>query len=138
VQLPSILGDNMVLQRNTNAAIWGWDTPHTQVEVTFRGKSYTTKAGSNGQWLTRVVSGAAGTGFPLSIKGTSTVALQNVAVGEVWIAGGQSNMWWHVSQQQKCCRRSQKRRSSGDSRVGRDAFFARAGRFPRGRRHNER
>jgi sialate O-acetylesterase len=35
--------------------------------------------------------------FPLTIKGSSTVALQNVAVGEVWVAGGQSNMWWHVS-----------------------------------------
>jgi sialate O-acetylesterase len=97
VQLPSVIGDNMVLQRNSQVAIWGWDTPNTNITVTFRGREYSTKAGTDGKWTTRVASGAAGTAFPLTIKGSSTVALKNIAVGEVWIAGGQSNMWWHVS-----------------------------------------
>lgn len=97
VQLPSILGDNMVLQRDTNAAIWGWDVPDTSVEVSFRGRKYLAKAAADGKWMTHVATGAAGVAFPLAIKGSSAVALQNVAVGEVWVAGGQSNMWWHVS-----------------------------------------
>jgi sialate O-acetylesterase len=97
VQLPSILADNMVLQRDTNAAVWGWDAPGTSVTVSFRGKQYVAVAGADGKWMTRVASGAAGTAFPLTIKGTNTIDLKNVAVGEVWIAGGQSNMWWHVS-----------------------------------------
>ncbi|HEX8551027.1 MAG TPA: sialate O-acetylesterase [Abditibacteriaceae bacterium] len=97
VELPSVIGDNMVLQRETSAAIWGWDTPESNVTVSFRGREYSAKAGADGKWLTRVASGLAGSEFSLTIKGSTTVALKNIAVGEVWIAGGQSNMWWHVS-----------------------------------------
>lgn len=97
VELPSIINDNMVLQRETDAAIWGWDAPNTKVSILFRGKQYVAVADGDGRWTTRVASGAAGTSFPLTIKGSSSVTLKNVAVGEVWIAGGQSNMWWHVS-----------------------------------------
>lgn len=97
VELPSIINDNMVLQRETDAAIWGWDAPNTKVSILFRGKQYVAVVDGDGRWTTRVASGAAGTSFPLTIKGSSSVTLKNVAVGEVWIAGGQSNMWWHVS-----------------------------------------
>ena len=36
----------------------------------------------------------AGTGFALTVKGKNTVEFKNVAVGEVWICSGQSNMQW--------------------------------------------
>ena len=36
----------------------------------------------------------AGTGLPLTVKGKNTVEFKNVAVGEVWICSGQSNMQW--------------------------------------------
>lgn len=87
----------MVLQRGCEAPIWGWDTPGTSVTVTFRDSKKTAAAGSDGQWMVRIPTGAAGGPFVLRIKGTSEVELQNVLVGEVWVAGGQSNMWWHLS-----------------------------------------
>ena len=34
VKLPHILGDNMILQQNTEASLWGWAKPGTTVEVT--------------------------------------------------------------------------------------------------------
>jgi sialate O-acetylesterase len=96
VELPSIIGDNMVLQHGTEAAVWGWDEPGTTVTVTFRGSEVTTRAGDDGKWLTRVTTGEAGGPFELRISGTDERKLSNVMVGEVWVAGGQSNMWWFV------------------------------------------
>ncbi len=97
VQLPSVIADNMVLQRETDAVIWGYDAPHTAVEVRFRDKAYLAKTDKDGRFQTRVATGAAGVNFSLVVAGSNSVTLRNVAVGEVWIAGGQSNMWWHVS-----------------------------------------
>jgi len=97
VELPSVIGDNMVLQRQTEAAVWGWDEPGTQVSVTFRGRTVGATAGEDGRWTARVPTGDAGESFELTVKGSSDVTLRNVAVGEVWVAGGQSNMWWAVS-----------------------------------------
>ncbi|MFO7956193.1 MAG: sialate O-acetylesterase [Candidatus Brocadiia bacterium] len=96
VELPSIIGDAMVLQRGTEAALWGWDEPGTTVTVTFRGSEVTTRAGDDGKWMTRVSTGEAGGPFELRISGTDERTLSNVMVGEVWVAGGQSNMWWFV------------------------------------------
>ncbi len=97
MQLPSVIGDNMVLQRGTDAPVWGWDGPGTEVTVTFRGHDVQATAGEDGKWMARVPTGDAGGPFELAVKGTDQTTLKNVMVGEVWIAGGQSNMWWYVS-----------------------------------------
>jgi sialate O-acetylesterase len=96
--LPSVIGNNMVVQQQTDAAIWGWDKPGTIVTLTFRGNKVSIQAESDGKWMARVPTGLAGDPFTLKIEGTKTVTLENVAVGEVWVAGGQSNMWWPVSE----------------------------------------
>lgn len=95
--LPSVFGDHMVLQRRTEAAMWGWDKPGTTVRVSFRGTTRTTEAGEDGKWMLRIGTGEAGMGHRLTVAGSRTVTLRDVAVGEVWVAGGQSNMWWYVS-----------------------------------------
>lgn len=96
VKLPHILGDNMVLQQNTNARLWGWTEKGRTVKVTvsWTGKTYTAKAGSDGKWLVEVATPAASY-TPLSITfddGDGTVVLRNVLAGEVWVCAGQSNM----------------------------------------------
>ena len=96
--LPSIIGNNMILQQQTDAAIWGWDKPGTTVTISFRENKVSTQAELDGKWIAKIPSGAAGRSFALRIEGTNAVTLENVAVGEVWVAGGQSNMWWAVSQ----------------------------------------
>ena len=96
VELPSVIGNDMVLQQNQNDAIWDWDAPGAKVTVSFRGQTVAATAGDDGKWRARVAGGASGGPFDLTIKGSISVTLTNVLVGEVWVAGGQSNMWWHV------------------------------------------
>ena len=33
VKLPHILGDNMIIQQDSEANLWGWDKPGTTVKV---------------------------------------------------------------------------------------------------------
>lgn len=94
-ELPSLISAGMVLQQDENAPLWGWDEPGTTVTLTFRGTTVTALAGEDGKWRAKVPTGKAGGPFKLEIRGTKTVAIEDVLVGEVWLAGGQSNMWWH-------------------------------------------
>lgn len=98
--LPTLISDHMVLQQQRDVAIWGWDRPGTTVEVGFRGNQRSSQAGLDGKWLVRIPSGAAGGAFSLTIQGSQTMTLEDVMVGEVWVAGGQSNMWWSVQNSQ--------------------------------------
>lgn len=110
LELPSLIGNNMILQQQTDVAIWGWDNPGTNVTVIFRNSKVSTKVELDGKWMARVPSGAAGGPFTLKIQGTNALTLENVLVGEVWVAGGQSNMWWRVSE----CKDAEKEISSAN------------------------
>lgn len=97
LKLPSIIGNNMVLQREQALPIWGWDTPETEVEVTVGDQHVTGKADAQGRWLVHLKPLKAAESIAVSIKGTNEIVLNNVAVGEVWLCSGQSNMEWVVS-----------------------------------------
>lgn len=92
----NICSDNMVLQQNTEAAVWGTATPGSQISVTtsWNGAVYRAKTGSDGRWIVKVRTPKAGyTPYTLTLKGDgSTVKISNVLIGEVWLASGQSNM----------------------------------------------
>lgn len=94
VKLPSILSDNMVIQQDTEVNIWGWAQPGEQIAVKgdwqHVGKS--TVADENGDWAVEIASPAAGGPYEISIKGNNIIILEDVLVGEVWFASGQSNM----------------------------------------------
>lgn len=98
VKLPTIIGDNMVLQRGQPVPIWGWADKGEEVTVTAAGQTLTTKAGDDGRW--KVVLGKLDLGEPIemTIKGSSgsSIVLKNILVGEVWVGSGQSNMEWTV------------------------------------------
>ncbi|MDE7396860.1 MAG: sialate O-acetylesterase [Muribaculum sp.] len=94
--LPAIIGDNMMLQQQTDASLWGWAKPGSEVKVTtdWDGKSYTAKAASNGKWKLTVATPVASyepTSFSVTGDG-KTIKVNNVLIGEVWLASGQSNM----------------------------------------------
>jgi sialate O-acetylesterase len=95
--LPSIFSDHMVLQQQTNVSIWGWDRPGSAIAVTFRDREIVTQAELDGKWIAQIPTGSPGGPFTLKIQGTQQQQFEDVRVGEVWIAGGQSNMWWQVS-----------------------------------------
>ncbi len=94
--IPSIIGSGMVLQRERNVPLWGWDNPGTTIRISFRGSEVATTTAADGRWEGQIASGLAGGPFTLVISGSSQHELTNVLVGEVWIAGGQSNMWWQL------------------------------------------
>ncbi len=98
LKLPAIIGDNMVLQQKQANPVWGWDTPGTEVTVTFAGQTKTAKADEKGKWTVKLDAVPANAQpATITIKGSSTKELKNVLVGEVWICSGQSNMGFNLS-----------------------------------------
>jgi sialate O-acetylesterase len=96
VKLPSIIGDNMVLQRERAVPVWGWDDAGAKVTVTLGEAKATATADSNGRWAVELPAMKAGGPHTMTIEGTDTVTLKNILVGEVWVCSGQSNMEWAV------------------------------------------
>ena len=97
VKLPAIISDNMVLQQDTPAGVWGWADPGEKVTVKFGGKSAETVADAVGKWSVKLDGLVAGTTGELSVAGKNALTIKNVTVGEVWVCSGQSNMEFHVS-----------------------------------------
>lgn len=96
VKLPSVIGDNMVLQRGEAVPIWGWDDPGTQVTVTLGDSKLTGKADDQGKWCVQLPAMTAGGPHTMTVVGTTRVTVANILVGDVWLCSGQSNMEWSV------------------------------------------
>ena len=92
VSLPTLLADHMVIQRGLPVHIWGTAAPQEAVSVTFRGETKSGTADDDGRWSVFLSPGEAGGPFQLSIKATNTIVLNDILVGDVWVASGQSNM----------------------------------------------
>jgi len=94
VKLPSILGDNMVLQQKTAAKLWGWakENAKIQVKTSWDKKTYTTTADIKGCWLLKVNTPDAGGPYQMTISDGEALTLNNILIGEVWFCSGQSNM----------------------------------------------
>lgn len=93
VILPRILGHNMVLQRDKPVCIWGTASAGEKVSVQFSGQQKQTTANSEGKWRVYLDPMKwSATGREMIIAGGNTIKLENVLVGEVWLASGQSNM----------------------------------------------
>lgn len=84
--------DHLVLQRRVAVPVWGAAPAGEMVSVTFRGQTKTATAGADGKWRVNLDATEAGGPFELVAQGRNTVTLRDVMVGEVWLAGGQSNM----------------------------------------------
>lgn len=99
VKLPSIIGDNMVLQQNTFASLWGWADAgeHITVKASWHDDVIDTEASQNGKWLVKIETPKASGPHTITIKGSNTTKVKNVMAGEVWICSGQSNMQWTVN-----------------------------------------
>lgn len=94
VVLPSMFSDNMVLQQQADAPIWGEAKPMKTVKVTtsWDGKTYETQADKEGKWKLSVRTPEAGGPYELTLTDGQKLVLKNVMIGEVWICSGQSNM----------------------------------------------
>ncbi|MDR2463910.1 MAG: hypothetical protein LBD30_09075, partial [Verrucomicrobiales bacterium] len=93
VKLPAIFGDHMVLQQGVALPVWGWAEAGERVTVSFAGRSAGAVADGEGKWRVELPPvEAGGQGRTLTVTGKNTITLQDVLVGEVWLAAGQSNM----------------------------------------------
>ena len=95
VKLPSVFGDNMVLQQNSEATVWGWGEPGSEIKISgsWNNDTVKTKISNQAEWKVKLRTPSAGGPFTISINNTEVV-LKNVMIGEVWICSGQSNMEW--------------------------------------------
>ena len=92
-----IFSDNMVLQRGAEVTVWGKAAPGEAVAVSLGKVTAKGEADKDGKWAVKLPKQDAGTGLELAIKGKNAVTFKNVAVGEVWVCSGQSNMEWSVN-----------------------------------------
>ena len=91
-RLPGILSSHMVLQRDKPIHIWGWSDPGEKVSVAFHGASRDVTGDSLGNWSVFLPPETAGGPYELTVSGTNRIVLDDVLVGDVWFASGQSNM----------------------------------------------
>jgi sialate O-acetylesterase len=96
VTLPKFFGDNMVFQRNQPIRVWGIGTPGQKVKAIFNGVEKQTKIDKEGNWLLEFDPLPASGPYELEVNEKK---FYDVQVGDVWVAGGQSNMEWVMSAQ---------------------------------------
>lgn len=94
ITLPNIFSDNMVLQRNAEAKIWGWANPNEEVKIipSWDNKEYKVKANSQAYWEIKIITVKEGGPFIITLKGYNEIVLKNILLGDVWLCSGQSNM----------------------------------------------
>jgi sialate O-acetylesterase len=85
--------DHMVIQRETQAPVWGTADAGESVRVTGSwGESAKAVADESGKWSVMLQTPPAGGPHTITFEGKNTVELSNVLSGEVWLCSGQSNM----------------------------------------------
>jgi sialate O-acetylesterase len=94
LSLPHFFRDHMVVQRQRPVSIWGTAVAGAEVTVKFKDSTAKTTANADGKWRLAFNSGQADS-YGASIvvtSGNTSKTIEDVLVGEVWLASGQSNM----------------------------------------------
>jgi sialate O-acetylesterase len=92
--LPSLFSDHIVLQQKEDVTFWGDANPDSEVSIQGSwGGVAKAKAGKDGKWTAVLKTPQAGGPYKVEISDSdTTVTLEDVMIGEVWLASGQSNM----------------------------------------------
>ncbi len=91
-----VFGNHAVLQQGVRVPVWGTARGGAEVKISFAGQTQTVTANNEGTWIAWLrAMKASREGRPLKIRSADlTIQFENVVVGEVWLASGQSNMQW--------------------------------------------
>jgi sialate O-acetylesterase len=94
LQLTSLFSDHMVLQQKTNVKFWGTDKPNNEITISTSWENESkTIVDINGHWNVSIGTPSAGGPFKIEIKSNQhKIVLNDIMIGEVWLASGQSNM----------------------------------------------
>ena len=98
VKLATVFADSMVIQREQPINIWGTASENEQIAVVFKDETYYGQADKNGNWLIRLPSQSVATEQSLKVVGQNTLEIKNIAFGDVFLAGGQSNMGFKLKE----------------------------------------
>lgn len=96
VFLPKIFEDGMVLQRDQKISVWGKGIPSKKVRVSVAGLLGSTEVNPDSTWSIKLPESKAGGPYLLEVN---NVKVEDVYIGDVWLAGGQSNMEWALKSQ---------------------------------------
>lgn len=100
IELGAPFADNAILQRQMPVPVWGWCKPGTKVTVEFAGQKKSAAAGMDRKWMVTLdplKENAAPQEMVVTESTGKEVTLENILVGEVWMASGQSNMQWEAN-----------------------------------------
>lgn len=102
IKMHELFGDHMVLQQKVENTVWGTADAGAKVTVTLakgdKADAATATADDKGTFAAKLPPAAAGTGYTLTVAaGNDKVTINDVAVGEVWVCSGQSNMEWRFN-----------------------------------------
>jgi len=102
VSMPKVFSNHMVLQRDMEIPIWGNAPAGTQITAVLGDAQTKGIAGENGKWMLHLPPFKAGGPYKLIVfqtgKPDQKIEFDDVLVGDVWLASGQSNMEWQVQQ----------------------------------------
>lgn len=102
VILPKVIDSSMILQRDAKVPIWGWADQGEEVTVTFAGQTKKANPDKSGRWEVNLDPlKASAEGREMIIQGKNKLTLNDILVGEVWLASGQSNMEWSFARVDK-------------------------------------
>ena len=95
IELSNLFSDNMVLQQESHVNIWGKAKKNQELIIytSWSSKIIRTIVKDDGSWEVKIKTPSAG--GPYNIQVTcdgETKTINNVLIGEVWLASGQSNM----------------------------------------------
>lgn len=95
IELSNLFSDNMVLQQESHVNIWGKAKKNQELIIytSWSSKIIRTIVKHDGSWEVKIKTPSAG--GPYNIQVTcdgETKTINNVLIGEVWLASGQSNM----------------------------------------------
>ncbi len=98
LKLAAIFSDHMVLQNGVSVTVWGTADAGAMVSVAFAGQKQSAVADGEGRWLTKLDSLAVSEAPQTMVVscGGMEQKCEDVLVGEVWHASGQSNMEMNV------------------------------------------
>jgi sialate O-acetylesterase len=99
LRLPKLWSDHAVIQRDRPIHVWGWADVGERVTATLRGsnggaeETASATTDSLGHWSLYLASQSVGGGaYTLTVRGSDTITINDLLIGDVWLASGQSNM----------------------------------------------
>ncbi|TSA32572.1 MAG: acetyl esterase [Verrucomicrobiaceae bacterium] len=93
VKMSELFSDHMVLQRSPSTPVWGRAAEGERIKVSLAGASAEAVAGKDGKWMVALdLLNCPDGPHEMVVEGSDKVVIRDVAIGEVWLASGQSNM----------------------------------------------